>query len=274
MKKDCGYTRKLLRKYLRGHLFKYEQIRIARHLSACPLCRSELQALRKVADTKQLLRDITPPQGLARMKEGVKLLARLRLLVYRPLWLIAIIGFAVLVYVNVIAPGRHDVEIENLEKSVPLTTAEVDGQTAAPAAGAAVLTRQTSSTSKPAPRFDPLLITVSVQDQQESREFINEVMRGHAQLAKISFSDAVRQVSGSLTAEELLVFLDRIRKTGKVTYSRKRFQSFPAAQPIPFILKTKPAPKIAEQQVSPASAMNKNTDSAVLPASTPTSTAR
>ena len=64
MKKDCTYTRKSLQKYLRGHLFKYEQIKIARHLNACPICRSEFQALKKVADTKRLLQDITPPEGV------------------------------------------------------------------------------------------------------------------------------------------------------------------------------------------------------------------
>ncbi len=151
MKKDCAYTRKSLRKYLRGHLFKYEQVKIARHLNACPVCRSEFQALKKVADTKQLLRDITPPQGLARMKEGVTLLAKLRLLVYRPLWLLGIVGFGVLIYLNLIAPGRHDLEIENLEKSVPVTAPAGTEPPAAPApaTAAAVATQPTGSAAGP-----------------------------------------------------------------------------------------------------------------------------
>jgi predicted anti-sigma-YlaC factor YlaD len=38
MKKDCAYTRKSLRKYLHGHLFKPEQIRVERHLRSCVMC--------------------------------------------------------------------------------------------------------------------------------------------------------------------------------------------------------------------------------------------
>ncbi len=93
-------------------------------------------------------------------------------------------------------------------------------------------------------------------------------MRGHGQLRKMSFSQSVRQISGDLTPAELLVFFNRIEKAGKVSYSRKRFQSFPAAQPIPFVMKIKRTPMIAEQQST------KPGSTPALPASAPTQTAR
>ncbi len=269
MKKECANTRKSLRKYLRGHLFKFEQVRIARHLNACPLCRSEFQALKKVADTKQLLRDITPPEGLARMKAGFFVLAKLRLLLYRPLWLAGIIGAAVLVYINVISANRHDVEIENLEKSVPPSAVVASAPTVTPATTAAAphaaATQPTGTrTAAQAPAVEPLVITISPRNRAAIRQ-INEAMRGHAQLRKMKFSDAVSEISGDLTAKELSAFFTRIEEAGKVSYSRKRFESFPAAEPIPFIVKMKPVP--VEEQ---AAVIPKPAGASAVPVSAPT----
>jgi predicted anti-sigma-YlaC factor YlaD len=38
MKKECIYTRKSLRKYLSGHVFALQKIRIERHLKSCAIC--------------------------------------------------------------------------------------------------------------------------------------------------------------------------------------------------------------------------------------------
>ncbi len=270
MKKECAYTRKSLRDYLRGHLFKFQQVRIARHLNACPVCRSEFQAFRKVADTKQLLKDITPPEGLARMKSGFFVLAKLRLLLYRPLWLAGIIGVAVLVYINLIA-HKPDVEIENLEKSVPASAAVASAPTVTPVASASVphpvASQPTGSRPGPAaPAVEPLVITIAPRSQAAIRQ-INEVMRGHGQLRKMKFSDTIREISGDLTARELSTFFSRIEPAGKISYSRKRFESFPAAQPIPFVVKMKPAPLEEEGQ---APVRQNSADASAVPVSAPT----
>ncbi len=276
MKKDCAYTRKSLRKYLRGHLFKYEQIRIARHLNICPVCRSEFQSIKKVADTKQLLKDITPPEGLGQqVKAAVSRLARLKVLLYRPLWLIGIIGLGVVVYINIIAPIQRDVEIENIEKSLPPALPVASSPTvtpvAAPAQQAAVQ-QPASKTTPSAPAVDPLVITISPATENAVRR-INEVMRGHGQLSKMKFSDSVREISGNLTAKELLTFFNRIEQAGKVAYSRARFESFPTAQPIPFLIKMKNPPKVqhpGQAEYKPPEAAGE----AALPVSAPTASAR
>lgn len=259
MKKDCTYTRKSLQKYLRGHLFKYEQIRIARHLNVCPICRSEFQALKKVADTKRLLKDITPPEGVVQqLKAGAGALRRLKLLIYRPLWLLLIAAVATLVYINVFAPQR-DIEIENIEKSLPPAAPVASALTATSSAEQQAAPVQQTAAQKPAPKPleavpapEPLLITITPTDEDAVRR-INEVMHGHAQLKKLRFSDSVREVSGSLMTDELLTFFSRIDQAGNIRYSRKRLQSFPAAQPVAFTIKMKPVPK-PESAVSPAPA--------------------
>ena len=276
MKKDCAYTRKSLRKYLRGHLFKYEQVRIARHLNACPICRSEFQALKKVADTKQLLKDITPPGTLGqRVKLSVSGLSRLKLLLYRPLWVIAIIGAGALIYMNIFAPRQRDIEIENIEKSLPPAMSVASAPTVSVLVSATVPTsasqQHVAEPARPAapPSVAPLLISIMPASENAVRR-INEVMRGHGELRKMKFSDTVREISGSLTQKELLTFFARIEDAGKVTYSRKRFESFPSAEPLPFVIKMKPAPKTAEavpqvQEHKPA-----QETAASMPASAPT----
>jgi hypothetical protein len=54
-------------------------------------------------------------------------LAKLKKILYRPLWLAGIITVIVLAYIYVLAPPHRDLEIENIEKSgavgsAPLST--------------------------------------------------------------------------------------------------------------------------------------------------------
>jgi predicted anti-sigma-YlaC factor YlaD len=169
MKKDCASVRQSLHKYLRGHMFKYEQVRIARHLNACPFCRSEFQAIKKMADTKQLLKDITPPESVSqRMKAGAAGLAGLKVLIYRPLWVVLLLGVATILYVNLFAPQR-DVEIENIEKTLPAAMPVASGPSGtAPEAAASPVTAsspvQEAAASAPAPAApSPLVITLVLE---------------------------------------------------------------------------------------------------------------
>jgi len=284
MKKECASVRKSFKKYLRGHVFKLEKIRIERHLKSCAVCSSELQALKRVDETRQLIRDITPPEGVVqRVKEGVSGLAKLRKLFYRPLWIAAIIGVAAAVYINVIAPNRRDVEIENIEKSLPPATpaaapaASAPTVTTAPAAAPATPAAPQAS-PKPAPAREPLAVTITPENETAIRQ-INEALRGQGALKKMKFSDTVRELSGSLTTEELLALFDKIGPAGKVSYSRKRFATFPSAEPVPFILKLKPAPISAAQpsastsaSAPPATHRPAEAPAAANPSSAPTQT--
>lgn len=290
MKKECAHTRKALRKYLHGHLFKPEQMRVERHLRACVVCYSEYQALKRADETRRYLKDITPPEGVVqRVKAGVFGLAKLKKLLYRPLWVAAIIGAVALAYVYVIAPRHRDLEIENLEKSLPAAAPSVSSSSqptpttiaVAPAVQPAPVQQQAAP--QPAPRpaltaaaIEPLSITITPDDETAAIRRLNEVMRGHGSLRKLKFSDTVREITGSLTAKELLTFFDRIESAGKVSYSRKRFESFPSAQPISFVLKLKsapPKPKAAAPPVPSAPAAEQKPAEAAAtsrPASAPT----
>ena len=53
-----------------------------------------------------------------RMKARRAGLKGLKVLIYRPLWMVLLLGGFTLLYVNLVAP-RHDVEIENIEKTSP-----------------------------------------------------------------------------------------------------------------------------------------------------------
>ena len=229
MKKDCASTRKSLRKYLRGHLFKYEQVRIARHLNACPLCRSEFQALQKVADTKQLLRDITPPEGVSqRMKAGAAGLAKLKVLIYRPLWMFLLVGrpYAALCQSFCSAPGRRDREHRKVPAACrsrsprPRSTPGSQRPLSAP-----VQVSCSSGRPSPPPAPEPLRRSPSFPAMKRSLARINEIMRGHGELRKMKFSESVREVAGSLTEKELGTFFDRMEQDGKVSYSRKKHSS-------------------------------------------------
>jgi len=63
------------------------------------------------------------------------------------------------------------------------------------------------------------------------------------------FSDTVKEISGSLTAKELLTFFNRIENAGNVNYSRTRLESFPAAAPVPFIMRLKTEQRPVERPI-------------------------
>jgi hypothetical protein len=271
MKKDCAYTRKSLRKYLHGHLFKPEQIRVERHLRSCIMCYTEYQALQHAAEAKQYLKDITPPEGIVqRVQAGVSGLAKLKKILYRPLWLAGIITVIVLAYIYMLAPPHRDLEIENLEKSGSVGSMPSSTTPALPAQDVrpSPVSAQTAVVRPPAPRPDeavrmlkPLPVTITVNNEKEAIRRINEIMRGHEDLRTMRFSDTVREISGSLTSKELITFFGLIESEGKISYSRKRLAAFPNAQPVPFVMNLKVAPHAAEkpspdgkQDVAPAEA--------------------
>lgn len=255
MKKDCAHARKLLPRYLRGQVFKVDQIRIERHLKACPVCRSEFDALRRAEETKRFLNELTPPEGVGqRIKVGIVALTRLKKILYRPLWIagLAVIAFALQHYLMV--PRQPDLELESIVKTAPSGTNAPVTVPAATVISVAAATAPTSTARLAAPRpaaaevreAEPLLVTVSTENEKAAIRLMNEVMRGHSQLRKKKFSDTVREISGSLTSKELLTFFARIEPAGRASYNRRRFESFPALQPIPFVMKLKAAPRPAK----------------------------
>jgi hypothetical protein len=289
MKKECMHTRKSLAKYLSGHLFKLEQTRIERHLRSCVVCYSQYQALKRVDETRKYLKDITPPEGVVqRMKEGVSGLAKLKKVLYRPLWIAGIIVVAALVIYYLRTPRQLDVELDNIVKTVPSGTASAAGHPIVAAAPPAAAPSAAPAPS-PARAVEPLAILITTADDTAATSRINEVMRGHGRLREMRFSDTVRELSGSLTAKELLTFFNRIESAAKVSYSRKRLESFPAGQPVPFVMKLRVAPrtaegkapiappvkKSAEAEAPPAESSGKPVEAAApaLPATAPTSSA-
>lgn len=251
-KKECERTRKALPNYLLGHLFAFQARRIDRHLKACPVCTSELHSLRFAADTKQLLKDITPSEGMgARMEATLSFFGRLRLLLYRPLWILLALLVAGSLYVFVLVPSLHDPELEGIERSLPAAVVSAPATSqpslspapaAAPAPSPAPMEKTPASV--PVPAVEPLAITITPDDQSSMRR-INDVMKGHAGLRKLRFTDTVREVSGSLTPGELQTLFGRIEQAGKVSYSRRRLSALSTAELVPFVMKLKdvaPAP--------------------------------
>lgn len=242
-KKDCEHTRKNLGKYLRGHLFKPEMMKIERHLAKCALCKSELQALRCAAETRQYIKDITPAEGMVqRVKAGMFGLGGLRKLMYRPLWLLGIAAVLFFGYRYVVTPLLHDKELEGLETTAPVAAPVVPAPApAAPPAPAAAQKKE--ETAAPAlPRPDSIVITITAENEKEAMRRINEVMKGHALLRTLRFTDTNKEISGSLTAKELVTFFNRIESVGKISYGRAKLDSFPAGETLPFIIRLKAAP--------------------------------
>lgn len=258
MKKECASTGKSLKKYLRGHLFTLQKLRIDRHLQSCALCKSELDARKRMEETRRILKYIDSPEGVAhRVKEGVSALTKLRMILYRPLWF-AGIAVAALSYYAML-PRQIDLEIESIVKTAPTITAaplvELKTDTNVVATPVADM-RIPAPLPVAAPTVEPLAVSITPVNETTAVRRINEVMRGHGQLRKNKFSDDAREISGVLTARELLTFFNRIEDAGRASYSRKRLESFPSAQPIPFVMKLKaaPRPRPAEKPapVSPA----------------------
>ncbi|HSQ77454.1 MAG TPA: hypothetical protein VLN91_01060 [Nitrospirota bacterium] len=279
MKKECAATRKSLHKYLHGHLFKLQKMRVERHLKSCVVCSSEYQALKQKSETRRMLKDITPPEGLVQhLREGASALAKLKKLLYRPLWLAAIVGIVVLVFINLVS-RRRDLEIENLERSLPSTSAPMGSIAPAPTVTHTAMPVQPVPAAAPpsahrpvseAPAVEPLVITITPENEQAAVQRINEVMRGHGS----QFSETVREISGSLTGKEMLAFFNRLESAGKVMYSRKKSEFIHSVHPIPFIMKLKPASKIAAPPATQAAPkVYKPAETTAQPASAPTQTA-
>jgi hypothetical protein len=275
VKKECVSTRKKLRNYLRGHLFFFQKNRVERHLRSCSVCASVCQSLRWEEETRQIMKELSPPGRLGhRVKVALSGAGRLKKLLYRPLWLAVLACVAIIVVINV-STQKRDIEIESLEKSLPLATVAAlpaaSGPTTTavpsplPAAGAQAAPSPPVRVQK-IPAAEPLAITITPENEQSALRRINEALRGFRALRNQRFTDTERQLSGTLPARELLALFDRIESAGKVNYSRKRFDSFPAAQSIPFVLKLKRAPAPAAQKLSVA-------PPAVQPSSAQTQTA-
>jgi len=256
MKKECERTRRALPDYLRGHVFKMTRIRIERHLERCVVCRSEFEALRHTEETRQILKDIDAPEGVVgRVKDGVSSLRRFKMVLYRPLWMAGIVLIAAAVFYYLITPRQLDIEIERIVKTKSTVSAPTTSGL-------------TVTTSLPAPAPQPraaaappvterLVVTVTAENDGAAIGRINEIMHGHGQLQQLKFSDSTREIGGSLTADELTTFFGRISSVAKVSYSRKRFHSFAASEPIPFTMKLVLVPKRAEETGSSAQPVHK-----------------
>jgi hypothetical protein len=255
MNKECERTRNALPDYLLGHVFRTTRSRIDRHLRTCVVCRSEFEALKRMEETRQILKYVDSPDGVAhRVKEGVFALAKLKKVLYRPLWLAVIVLVGIGLYYYAMLPRQLDLEIESIVKTVPATTTSTTSVPAAePIQEASVVTKQVASVQGPAPRpvstqaMAPLAVSILLVDETASIQRVNEVMNGHEELRRMKFSDSKRQLSGALTAQELLTFFDRMGEVAKVRYDRQHFKSFPAGQQIPFVLTLKAAPRSVEK---------------------------
>jgi len=107
---------------------------------------------------------------------------------------------------------------------------------------------------------EPLAVTITVEKEHEKASIaqINEAMKEHALLKSLRFSEKVREVSGSLTPDELRTFFNRIQGSGKITYKRARLTAA-GEEVLPFVMKLQaqatpsaaaseqPAPKQAER---------------------------
>jgi hypothetical protein len=78
-------------------------------------------------------------------------------------------------------------------------------------------------------------------------------MKEHALLKSMQFSDKVREISGTLTPDELTIFFSRIQGAGKITYKRSRLAAA-RGELLPFIMRLQaisaPPQAAAEHPVS------------------------
>lgn len=250
LKKECGYTRKSLKQYLRGHLFLFQKKRIDRHLAACAHCKSEFDALKCMEETRQILNYIDPPEGMEhRVRAGVSALAKFKTVLYRPVWLAGLVFAAVGIYYYAMLPRQIDLEIENIINTAPENSSVQQGElkatetaTTSPATGPQLPVARQEVAQEP----EPLAVSIIPLDEATAIRSINEVMRGHGQLRGMKFSDTKQELSGKLTAQELLTFFDRLGQVAKVRFQRKRLASFPETQQVPFVLTLRAAPKSGE----------------------------
>ncbi len=244
-KKECENTRKALQRYLHGHLFKPEELKIERHLRKCALCWTEYQAIKSSHETRRLLKDITPPEGVVqRVKEGFFSLSWLKKIIYRPLWIAGIIAIAATVYHYAARmEERSEREFREIAEApsvaTSLTPTTLPTAAVATVSPAAAPQKTEQAAANTAPAGDPLVITISTDDEQAAVRRINQAMQGHSLLRKMRLSNNVKEISGSLTAKELLTFFGRIEGAGRIRYSHSKLESFPSAQPIPFVMRLK-----------------------------------
>lgn len=248
MKKECAQTMKALRRYLRGHVFTAERRRIERHLAVCPLCATQLQSLKRSDETTQFLKDITPPEGIAdRARRGVSGLASAKKILYRPAWIVAGAAFVYVLVRFVVTPYLAEQEREWRELSAPSKTAQPAPPSSAPAAAApaAPAPKKPPEPAPAATKQDTLVVTITTEDERMAIRRINDALRGHGALRTKRFSETVKEISGELTPHELQTLFSRIEDVGRLSYSRRRLEAAPDAQPLPFVLKLRAAPKPA-----------------------------
>lgn len=251
MKKECERTRGLLQSHLHGHVFMTNRRRIERHLADCAVCRSEFESLKRMEETRQLLRDLHAADDvLGRVKHGVSAIGRVRKLLYRPLWIIGLIlAGGAAVYVGMM-PRQLDLDIDRIQRSSPTSAPvpSVPAPAVAPSAKPAVASAPAASAQpvrqaavEPPAHVEPLVVMITPENDKAAVRRINEVMRGHGKLRTMKFGDSAHEVSSSLTAKELLTFFGRIENVANIKFSRKQLDSYPAATSIPVVLKLKPA---------------------------------
>ena len=251
MKKECEHTRKMLRRYRSGHVFAPDRKRIERHLKACPVCSSEFQTLKRTAETHKLIKDITPPEGVAqRVKAHVSTVGKLKKLLYRPLWIAVIAGLIWAAY-YALPLLLHDRDLENLGTPAVTSSPSTTVSAAAPVVEPKQPERSAAQAPPATQSVKPLVVTITVENERAAMQRINSVMKGHELLRTMQLTDKAKEISGSLTAKELLTFFGRIESAGRITYSRPHLESFSAAQPLPFVLKLKAAPPQPRQAVKP-----------------------
>jgi hypothetical protein len=246
----------MLPRYLKGHLFLPQQKRVERHLAECAVCRSQFDALRRINETQELLQYLLPQKGIAgHVKTGVSRLSGVRKLFFRPLWLAAVVIAAVVLHVYVIRPFLHDPDLEKLDAGSAIPSAEQVK------AGPVTIPMPTPAAPEPkaqaaaAPATDPLVVTITLVKENEMAgiRMINDAMKEHALLKSMQFSDKVREISGTLTPDELTIFFSRIQGAGKITYKRSRLAAA-RGELLPYIMRLQaisaPPQAAAEHPVS------------------------
>jgi hypothetical protein len=222
------------------------------------VCRSEFESLKHAEEARRYLKDLTQAEGvLPVLQEGISSLAGLKKILYRPLWIAGIVLAAAAVSYYFVTPRKLELELENIARTAPSGTASTSNSLSASAVSALSATAPAVNAPSTAPLSggEPdriaerlvITITVPLEQEQEAIQRINEVMREHGQFRKETFSSEVREISGSLTAGELSIFFSRIGDSGRASYSRKRLDSVPGTQAVPFVMKLKSAPRAASK---------------------------
>ncbi len=249
MKKECERTRRSFPRYLRGHVFRIERVRIERHLAECVICRSEFEGLKRADETRRILKDIDISENIIdRVKDGVVSLSRLKKVLYRPLWLATILLAAVGIYHYIVTPRQLDLEIERIVRTEPATTPSLPPAGVKTAMSISIRPADNARAleAPSAPVAAPLVVTIIPDNENVALRQINEIMSIYEQLREQEFSETVRVVSGSLTVKELEIFFERIESVARVNFNHKQIESISSTQSIPFTLRLLSAPQNVE----------------------------